>query len=88
MKISQLIDRLLVLKDNQGDVDILIVEHGFAQGAVQTYIRNMEEWDLAFESNLQNKDLVFPEPGLESGIVIGIIPQYVTKTTEEEKSGN
>lgn len=84
MTIDQLIDKLNVFKENLedgGNIPLLIVEHGFAQNAVQSYVRLLEDYDIAFEQDLQLKDLVYPEPGLESGLVIGIIPKYVTENS-------
>lgn len=84
MTIDQLIDKLNVFKENLedgGNTPLLIVEHGFAQNAVQSYVRLLEDYDIAFEQDLQLKDLVYPEPGLESGLVIGIVPKYVTENS-------
>ena len=78
MSIDQLIERLKIYSEsleNGGKTEILLVEHGFSQNAVSSYIRKIEDWDINLEKNLDTRDLVFSE--VKEGVLIGVIPKYV-----------
>lgn len=79
MNINQLIEKLQILKQNlerKGKTEVLLVEHAFVQGAIESHIRSIGDWDIMFEQNLQNRDLVYIEGKIEEGVIIGIIPKY------------
>lgn len=80
--IKQLIDKLQVLADNLEsgqDTPILSVEYAFVMGGVQVHIGNLNPDCILFQQNLDKQDLIFIEPGITSGVVLGFIPKYEIK---------
>jgi len=78
MKLERLIERLLVLKDNvDPDTEVLLVEQGIVHGAMQPYVRLIEDMDIQFE-DLTNKPIIIDSP-IEKGVVIGFLPKYEEK---------
>lgn len=83
MTLATLIERLKVLQENLSeDVNVLLVEHGFSQGAVQVFTRELVDQDVKFEQGLSEKDLIYSE--IDSGVVIGFIPKYEEKRNTAE----
>jgi len=74
MKVKNLIQ---LLQEYPEDADVLIVEHGFSMGAVQSYVRLLIAEDVSFQNKINEKDLIFPEGDIAEGVLIGQIPQYV-----------
>lgn len=83
MKLSKLIERLLIIQDNvDPETEVLLVEQGIVYGAMQTYVRLVEEMDIQFEE-LTNKSIIIDSP-IEKGVVIGFLPKYEEKKDTQQ----
>lgn len=77
--IKNLIDKLQVLADNLEnglETPVLDVNYAFVQGGVQVHVTKLDLNNVLYHSDLTN--LVFVEPGVESGVVLSFIPTYET----------
>lgn len=77
MKIQTLIDKLEEFKTNLGNVNMVLVEHGFRDNAVFTYIRDMNEQDIQYNSDMQGIQGSYLQTDTVDGVVIGVIPQVI-----------
>ncbi len=77
MKIQTLIEKLQTLQENLGNVNMVLVEHGFNNGAVFTYIRDMNEQDIQYNSDMQGIQGSYLQTDTVDGVVIGVIPQVI-----------
>lgn len=86
MTVKQLIDKLQVFADNLEDgldTPVLNVEYAFVMGGVQVHISNLDPNSITCQKDLDKQDLIFVEPGITHGIVLGFIPQYEIKDNKE-----
>lgn len=85
MNLDQLIERLQIIKENQGgDKDVFLTEHGFSQGATQCYVRKIIDIDIQYEPNINNRPVFLENDEIKSGIVIGFMPKYEEKKEDTE----
>jgi hypothetical protein len=93
MILDRLIEQLQELKqqhfETEEKIEVYIAEHGFSLGAIQVYLRDMHETDIKYKTSIQDLHLVYPEPHIKKGIIIGVVPEYETKQEfKEDQSQN
>lgn len=83
--IKQLIDKLQTLADNleSGEnTPVVDVNYAFVQGEVQIHISELNLHNVLYHSDLTN--LVFVEPGAESGIALSYVPHEIKERPKTE----
>lgn len=85
MNLDTLIERLQIIKENQGgDKEVFVTEHAFTQGAVECYVRKVIDIDIQYESNIDNRPVFLENDEIKSGVVIGFMPKYEEKKEDTQ----